>query len=57
MATKIVESADVDSSAIIGDGSSVWHLAQVRDGVTLGKNCIVGRGAYIGSGVQIGDNC
>ncbi len=57
MVTKIVESADVDSTAIIGDGSSVWHLAQIRDGVTLGKNCIVGRGAYIGSGVSAGDNC
>ena len=57
MASKILPSADVDSSATIGDGSSIWHLAQIRDGVTLGKNCIIGRGAYIGSGVSLGDNC
>ena len=57
MVVKILPSADVDSSATIGDGSSIWHLAQIRDGVTLGKNCIVGRGAYIGSGVTLGDNC
>jgi UDP-2-acetamido-3-amino-2,3-dideoxy-glucuronate N-acetyltransferase len=57
MAVKILPSADVDSSATIGDGSSIWHLAQIRDGVTLGKNCIIGRGAYIGSGVTLGDNC
>ncbi len=56
MPTKIVPSADVDSTAIIGDGSSIWHLAQVRDGVVLGDNCIIGRGAYIGSGVKIGKN-
>ena len=56
MATKIVDSADVDSTAVIGDGSSIWHLAQVRDGVVLGENCIIGRGAYIGSGVKIGKN-
>ncbi|MEV7631315.1 DapH/DapD/GlmU-related protein [Microbacterium sp. NPDC089318] len=54
---RIVESADVSSEASIGDGSSIWHLAQVREGARMGANCIVGRGAYIGTGVQMGDNC
>ncbi len=54
---RIVASADVDPTATIGDGTSVWHLAQVRDGATLGAGCVVGRGAYIGSGVRIGENC
>jgi UDP-2-acetamido-3-amino-2,3-dideoxy-glucuronate N-acetyltransferase len=53
---RIQPSADVDPSAVIGDGSAIWHLAQVRDGAVLGANCIVGRGAYVGSGVRIGDN-
>lgn len=53
----MVDSADVSSDAVIGDGSSVWHLAQVREGAVLGKNCIVGRGAYIGTGVTMGDGC
>ena len=57
MAVKIVASAEVDSTAVVGDGTSIWHLVQIRDQVKLGKNCIVGRGAYIGSGVVIGDNC
>ena len=26
----VVDSADVDTRAIIGDGTSIWHLAQVR---------------------------
>lgn len=55
--TRIAASADVDAGAQIGEGSSIWHLAQVREGAHLGENCIVGRGAYIGTGVQIGDNC
>ncbi|WP_313477776.1 acyltransferase [Microbacterium sp.] len=54
---RIVESADVSAEAAIGDGSSIWHLAQVREGVRMGENCIVGRGAYIGTGVVMGDNC
>ncbi|MDO4258571.1 MAG: acyltransferase [Actinomycetaceae bacterium] len=54
---RIVESADVAEGVVIGEGSSVWHLAQVREDAILGKNCIVGRGAYIGTGVVMGDNC
>lgn len=54
---RIVDSADVSTDAVIGDGSSIWHLAQVREGASLGLNCVVGRGAYIGAGVQMGDNC
>ncbi|HEY3511239.1 MAG TPA: DapH/DapD/GlmU-related protein, partial [Kribbella sp.] len=55
--SRIAPSADVDDSARIGDGSSVWHLAQIRENAVLGKNCIVGRGAYVGTGVRMGDNC
>jgi len=47
----------VDPSAHIGDGASVWHLAQVRDGAHIGEGCVIGRGAYIGSGVQVGPRC
>lgn len=57
MAVQIVENADVDPDAVIGDGSSVWHLAQIREGAVLGTHCVIGRGAYIGSGVRLGDNC
>ncbi|MCK8477077.1 acyltransferase [Microbacterium aurugineum] len=54
---RIVESADVSPAASVGDGSSIWHLAQVREQAQLGENCIIGRGAYIGTGVVMGDNC
>lgn len=54
---RIVDSADVSPDATLGDGTSVWHLAQVREQAVLGENCIVGRGAYIGTGVTLGDNC
>lgn len=57
ISVRIAESADVSPDARIGDGSSIWHLAQVRESASLGKHCIVGRGAYIGTGVTLGDNC
>lgn len=57
MASRIEQSADVAADVQLGDGSSVWHLAQVREGAVLGANCIIGRGAYVGSGVTMGANC
>lgn len=52
----VSSSSDVDESVELGDGTRVWHLAQVREGARLGSACVVGRGAYIGPGVVIGDN-
>ncbi len=57
MSIRVAPGADVDPTATIGDGSSIWHLAQIRNDVRMGSNCIVGRGAYVGSGVTMGDNC
>ncbi len=56
MDARILPSADVDPRADLGAGTTVWHLAQVRENARLGRGCIVGRGAYVGAGVQIGDN-
>lgn len=53
---RIQPSADVDDRASLGTGTTVWHLAQVREGATLGERCIVGRGAYVDAGVRIGRN-
>jgi UDP-2-acetamido-3-amino-2,3-dideoxy-glucuronate N-acetyltransferase len=47
--------ADVDETADLGPGTTVWHLAQIRENARLGSGCIVGRGAYVGPGVIIGD--
>lgn len=54
---RILDSADVDATAAIGDGSTVWHLAQVRGDAVIGEDCVIGRGAYIGTGVRMGSRC
>ncbi|TMQ89896.1 N-acetyltransferase [Actinomadura soli] len=56
MTHRILPTAQVDPSARLGDGTTVWDLAQIRENARLGTGCIVGRGAYVGSGVRIGDN-
>lgn len=52
----IASSADVSADALLAPTAKVWHLAQVREGASLGEHVIVGRGAYIGTGVSIGSN-
>jgi len=48
---------DIDPRAQIGEGTRVWHHAQVREDAVLGAHCVIGRGAYIGPGVRVGENC
>ncbi|MBN1219953.1 MAG: N-acetyltransferase [Anaerolineae bacterium] len=48
--------ADVSPRADIGSGTRIWHQAQIREGVRLGQNCIVGKGVYLDFDVEIGDN-
>lgn len=57
MTMRVLPSADVHPDATIGDGTTVWHLAQVREGAHIGTECIIGRGAYIDTGVVLGDRC
>ncbi len=54
---RILETADVDESASLGGGTTVWQLAQVRENATIGAGCIIGRGAYVDVGVRLGANC
>ena len=56
-APRIQTTADVDPRASVGDGSVVWHLAQVREHAHIGSGSVLGRGAYVGPGVIIGHNC
>lgn len=53
---KIHSTADVSPSANIGPGSLIWHQVQIREGATIGANCILSKGVYIDSGVVIGNN-
>ena len=56
-APRIEDSADVDDSALIGNGTRIWHLAQIREKAVIGADCVIGRGAYLGPGVRLGDRC
>jgi UDP-2-acetamido-3-amino-2,3-dideoxy-glucuronate N-acetyltransferase len=53
---RIEPTADVANTVVLGEGTAVWHLAQIREDARLGHDCIVGRGVYVGPGVTIGNN-
>jgi acetyltransferase-like isoleucine patch superfamily enzyme len=48
--------AEVSPQASIGQGTRIWHQAQVREGAEIGENCIIGKGVYVDTGVRIGQN-
>ena len=51
------ETAFVEGGARVGDGTKVWHNAQIRTRAVLGERCIVGKGVFIDFDVIIGDDC
>lgn len=53
--TRVLASADIAPGVRIGEGSSIWHLAQIRESTSIGRGCVIGRGVYIGVGIAIGD--
>ena len=56
MSIRIHSTAEVSPKADIGEGTSIWHQAQIREEVKIGKNCIIGKGVYVDAGVSMGDN-
>ena len=52
---RIHPTADVSPKAAIGEGTSIWHQSQVREGVHIGEQCIIGKNVYVDFDVQIGN--
>jgi UDP-2-acetamido-3-amino-2,3-dideoxy-glucuronate N-acetyltransferase len=50
------ETAVVDSGAVIGEGTKIWHFCHIMDGCTLGVNCNLGQNVVISPNVTLGNN-
>ena len=53
---KIHSTAFVSPKAKLGAGTSVWNNAQIREGVEIGENCILGKDVYVDFDVKVGSN-
>jgi UDP-2-acetamido-3-amino-2,3-dideoxy-glucuronate N-acetyltransferase len=49
--------AEVSPDAQVGEGTRIWHQAQVREGARIGRLCILGKGVYVDKDVVVGDRC
>lgn len=48
--------ATVDSGAVIGEGSKIWHYSHIMAGAVLGERCNIGQNVMVASGVTVGRN-
>jgi acetyltransferase-like isoleucine patch superfamily enzyme len=39
----------------VGHGTVIWNEAQVREGASIGRDCILGKGVYVDADVVVGD--
>lgn len=52
---RVHASAELEADVRVGPRTSIWNRAVLRNGASLGAECIVGRDAFIDEGVHIGD--
>lgn len=50
------ETAIVDSGAVIGKGSRIWHWVHISARAVIGEGCSFGQGVFVGNDVKIGNN-
>lgn len=55
MAIFIHPTAEVSKEATVGDGTTIWNFAQIREGAVLGNDCVVSKGVYVDMHVSIGN--
>ena len=49
------ETAEVSEKADIGKGTKLWNQVQVREGASIGEDCVISKNAYIDKDVKIGN--
>ena len=47
--------ADVPDLDAVGDGTKVWHQAQLMPGARVGRDCTLGKGAFLSGTAKLGD--
>ncbi len=57
MATRIHPTAEVSPQASVGEGTTIWHWVQVREGARIGARCTLGKDVYVDKDVVVGDDC
>ncbi len=51
------QTAIVDTGAVVGAGTKIWHFSHVLSGSKIGERCNIGQNVVVGPGVAIGREC
>jgi len=51
------ETAIIDKSAHIGEGSKIWHFSHIMPNAFLSERCNIGQNVVVSSDVSLGSNC
>jgi UDP-2-acetamido-3-amino-2,3-dideoxy-glucuronate N-acetyltransferase len=55
MPAYIHPSTVVDSGAVIGEGTKVWHFCHLMPSSRVGENCVLGQNVFVDNNVVIGN--
>jgi acetyltransferase-like isoleucine patch superfamily enzyme len=47
--------AEVSPEARIGPDTRIWHYCHIREGATIGAECVLGRNVYVEDGAVVGN--
>jgi len=50
------ETSIIDSGALIGEGTKIWHFSHIMENCTIGKSCNLGQNVVVSPKVVLGDN-
>ena len=50
------ETAIIDSGALIGEGTKIWHFSHIMENCTIGKYCNLGQNVVVSPKVVLGNN-
>ena len=50
------ETAIIENSAIIGEGTKVWHFSHIMSNCTIGQKCNIGQNVVVSPNVVLGNN-
>ena len=50
------ETAIIDKSCTIGEGTKIWHFSHIMANCTIGEKCNIGQNVVISPGVILGNN-
>src|SRR5213595_888143 len=51
------ESSYVDTGAVVGKDTKIWHFCHVMPGATIGERCTLGQNVVVMPGTRIGNDC